>query len=354
MPRLCNRRCKIRYYLFFTVILFITGIQFFIPSSIIKDEFNYSTVLYPSPFDSNHTNFFIYLNKKDRLATNEDEISLSKRHKILDNGLREINKNENFLFVEYTNFFGHRKFCTKNSSEIFGDQCPYKNCFYSCNHSLASQAQLLLFHKYDVTPNTIPPKNFTRNSSQIWLLWHDEPNFVHGYDLNIYKFNWTTSYVFDAEASIGAYGMTIIREKSWTNEEFNKYIFREFSFRYHQALWFVTNCGAKRRLKYFRELREYFPIQVFGSCVQLNESLPSKNARQLAKSLILPEKINTNNNNNTLLPTNCNRWSSCEEEQVKLNMFYLAFESQSCKDYITEKFWRALKYGLIPSIYLRY
>jgi len=104
MPRLFTRRCKIRYYLFFTVILFITGIQFLIPSSILKDEFNYSTVLYPSPFDSNHTNFFIYLNKKDRLATNEDQISLSKRHKILDDGLREINKNANFLFVEYTNF----------------------------------------------------------------------------------------------------------------------------------------------------------------------------------------------------------------------------------------------------------
>jgi len=351
MPKLCKTRCKIRYCLLFIVVLSITGIQFFTPSSIINDKFDYSTVIYPSPFDINHKNFFIYLNKKDRLALNEDQISISKHHKLLDNGLREINKNENFLLIEYTKFFGSEKFCQKNSSEIFGDQCPYKNCFYSCNHSLASQAQLLLFHKYDVTPNTIPSKNFTRNSSQIWLLWHDEPNFVHGYDLNMYEFNWTTSYVFDAEASIGAYGMTIIRDKSWTNEKFNKYISQEFSSRHYQALWFVTNCGAKRRLKYFRELREYFPIQVFGSCVQLNESLPSLNARQLAaRKLILSDKFN----NNTLLSTNCNRWSSCEEEQLKLNMFYLAFESQSCKDYMTEKFWKALKYGLIPSIYLRF
>jgi hypothetical protein len=332
------------------VILFINGVQFFITSSIINDEFDYSTVIYPSPFDINHTNFFIYLNKKDHLSINEDQQSLLKHHKILENDLRELNKNENYLLIEYTNVFGYQKFCKKNSSEIFGDQCPYKNFFYSCNHSLASQAQLLLFHKYDVTPNTIPSKNFTRNSSQIWLLWHDEPNFVHPYDLNIYEFNWTTSYVFDAEASIGAYGMTIIRDKSLTNEEFNKYISQEFSSRYHQALWFVTNCGAKRRLKYFRELREYFPIQVFGSCVQLNESLPSLNAYQIAKKLILSKKFN----NRTLLSTNCNRWSSCEEEQMKLNMFYLAFESQSCKDYITEKFWRALKYGLIPSIYLKF
>ncbi|CAF5019289.1 unnamed protein product, partial [Rotaria sp. Silwood1] len=347
MVKLCKRRYKKRSYIIFIMILSTIGILFFSSSSSsnINDEFDYSTVIYPSPFDINRTNLLVYFNKKDFLASNEDHISLSKHHKILDNDIRDINKSyQNFLFIEYTNFFGDKKFCTKTQIEIFGDKCPYKNCFYSCNHSLASQAHLLLFHKYDTTPHTIPPNNFTRNSSQIWLLWHDEPNFIHGYDLNIYKFNWTTSYVFDAEASIGAYGMTIIREKSLSNEEFNNYITHEFFSRHHQALWFVTNCGAKRRLNYFRELREYFPIQVFGSCVQLNESLPSLNSRQLAKKFIRSEKIY----NKTFESINCNRWSPCEEEQVKLNMFYLAFESQSCKDYITEKFWRALKYGLIP------
>ncbi|CAF3783654.1 unnamed protein product [Rotaria sp. Silwood1] len=347
MVKLCKRRYKKRSYIIFIMILSTIGILFFSSSSSsnINDEFDYSTVIYPSPFDINRTNLLVYFNKKDFLASNEDHISLSKHHKILDNDIRDINKSyQNFLFIEYTNFFGNKKFCTKTQIEIFGDKCPYKNCFYSCNHSLASQAHLLLFHKYDTTPHTIPPNNFTRNSSQIWLLWHDEPNFIHGYDLNIYKFNWTTSYVFDAEASIGAYGMTIIREKSLSNEEFNNYITHEFFSRHHQALWFVTNCGAKRRLNYFRELREYFPIQVFGSCVQLNESLPSLNSRQLAKKFIRSEKIY----NKTFESINCNRWSPCEEEQVKLNMFYLAFESQSCKDYITEKFWRALKYGLIP------
>jgi hypothetical protein len=350
MAKLCKKRYSIRTVLLCISIVFITRILFIPSSSIAKNEFDYSTVIYPSPFDANRRTLFIYFNKKDQLASNEDQISLSKRHKILDKGIREVNKNENFLLIEYTKFFGYEKFCAKTQSEIFGDRCPYKNCFYSCNHSLASQAQLLLFHKYDVTPNTIPPNNFTRNSSQIWLLWHDEPNFVHGYDLNIYNFNWTTSYVFDAEASIGAYGMTIIREKPWSDEEFNQYISQEYSSRYHQALWFVTNCGAKRRLNYFRELRDYFPIQVFGTCVQLNESLPSLNTRQLANKLILSEKMN----NVTLISTNCNRWSSCEGDQMKLNMFYLAFESQSCKDYITEKFWRALKYGLIPSIYQKF
>jgi galactoside alpha-1,3-fucosyltransferase 4 len=348
MSKLCKRRCQTRDYIFFIIIFSITGIQLFISFSIVTNEFDYSTVIYPSPFDTNHTNFLIYLNKKDHLSSSEDQLSFSKHHKILDNGLRTINKTENFLLIEYTKFFGYKKFCTKKSIEIFGAQCPYKNCFYSCNRSLASQAQLLIFHKYDVTPKTVPPENFTRNPSQIWLFWHDAPNFLHRYNLNIYKFNWTISYVFNAEASIGAYGMTIIREKAWTKEKFEKYIFREFSSRYHQALWFVKNCGGTRRLKYFRELRKYFPIQVFGTCVSFSESLPSFHARQLAEKFILSEKLDKE----ILLSRDCSRRSSCEK-QMKLNMFYLAFESHSCKNYITETFWRALKYGLIPSIYLR-
>lgn len=347
MRYLYPRRWRTCSHMLLIMTLFLIGIFLLFFPMNTDDQFDYSTVIYPSPFDVNHTNFFIYLDKKSRLALEEDRISLSKQHKIIDDGIREIDTN--FLVIEYTRFFGSKKFCSKNSSEIFGDQCPYKNCFYSCNQSLASQAQLLLFHKYDVNLDTVPPKDFIRKSSQIWLLWHDEPNFYHGIDLNIYRFNWTTSYVFDAEASIGAYGMTNIQEKPWTPQALDEYVSREYSSRIHQALWLVTNCGAKRRLKYFRELKEYFPIQVFGSCVLSNESSPSRNALGIARASIVMER----SKNQTDLPKDCPRWSSCEEDQVKLNMFYLSFESQSCKDYISEKFWRALKFGLIPSRSLR-
>ena len=71
-------------------------------------------------------------------------------------------------------------------------------------------------------------------------------------------------------------------------------------------------------LKYFIELREYFPIQVFGSCIPLNESLPSLNTYKLAKKLILSEKFN----DKIFLSTDCNRWSSCEKEQLKLKLFF--------------------------------
>jgi len=46
----------------------------------------------------------------------------------------------------------------------------------------------------------------------------------------------------------------------------------------------------------------------------------------------------------------CNRQSSCEKLYLSTSKFYLAFESQTCTDYITEKFWRTLAVGAIPII----
>ena len=47
----------------------------------------------------------------------------------------------------------------------------------------------------------------------------------------------------------------------------------------------------------------------------------------------------------------CERESKCEMNYLANNKFYLAFESTNCSDYITEKFWRTLSYGLIPILF---
>jgi len=85
------------------------------------------------------------------------------------------------------------------------------------------------------------------------------------------------------------------------------------------ALWFVSNCQPKYRLKYYKQLKYYFPINAYGSCINNNEN-------------------------------QCNKNEQCEIDQSRLALFYLAFESQTCTDYITEKFWRALYYGMIPIV----
>lgn len=92
----------------------------------------------------------------------------------------------------------------------------------------------------------------------------------------------------------------------------------------------VSNCAPKKRLAKFRSLRQHYPIVAFGRCIQSNETF-SLNAQVQNQS-------------------RCNRQSSCEKQYLTHSKFYLAFESQTCTDYITEKFWRTLALGAIPVV----
>jgi hypothetical protein len=89
-------------------------------------------------------------------------------------------------------------------------------------------------HKRDLDSKQL--ETITRNSEQIWLLWHDESN-EDSPDINKYKFNWTITYRISAEASLGAYGITIVKQKPWSVKELNSWIDKEFKERYNRAVW---------------------------------------------------------------------------------------------------------------------
>jgi hypothetical protein len=175
-----------------------------------------------------------------------------------------------------------------------------------------------------------------RSYNDIWILWIDEANRQIQH-LNQYKFNWTLSFRQDSEVSIGSYGILIKqqikknisliidprfmkilsrRNIEITDLTLENRIVSNYRYRHKHALWFISNCGPKHRLKYYEELKNSYPIQAFGSCVE----------------------------------SKCDKNNQCEYEQSHLALFYLSFESQTCTDYISEKFWRALYYGMIPIV----
>ncbi|KAK5981573.1 hypothetical protein GCK32_001696, partial [Trichostrongylus colubriformis] len=73
------------------------------------------------------------------------------------------------------------------------------------------------------------------------------------------------------------------------------------------AAWFVSNCHTESgRENYVRELKKYYPVDVYGVC---------------------DGKL-------------CPRDDPCEGMLNTDYHFYLSFENSICKDYITEKLWR--------------
>lgn len=233
---------------------------------------------------------------------------------------------ETLLIVLYTTVFRNKKFCSFSIDRIFGNTCPSKHrCQWSCDHEKYREADALIFHAYDIPfyHSSIPKRSETKPNS-VWILWSDEPPSMIDYSLfNSYQFNWTISYKLDSEVSIATYGLFSRRDTPLSNDEYQEWVTREFSNRKHGALWFVSNCKAKRRLELFHQLKKASKVLIegYGHCVDY-----------------YPWHL-------------CSALSQCEYDYMSNFKFYLSFESNTCRDYITEKFYKAFYHGLIPIVY---
>ncbi|CAF0761017.1 unnamed protein product [Rotaria sordida] len=286
-------------------------------------------VIYPIDIlnNNNSVNINYYFLEKDKLKFIDDTHAVNKKQKIILPLIKDQSTSKSYLILEYTHVFGQPRFCSHTNEQIFGKTCPYTNCEYTCDQTHENDTHVLLMHKRDLNYKKL--NSMKRNFEQIWLLWHDEPN-ENSPQINQFKFNWTITYRTSAEASIGAYGMTIVKENPWSIEQFNSWIDEQFIKRHNQAVWFVSNCQPQKRLKKFHSLRRFYSIAAFGKCISSNESF-SLNAQSQSDS-------------------KCHRQSSCEKNYLTKSKFYLAFESQTCTDYITEKLWRTLALGAIPIV----
>ena len=251
---------------------------------------------------------------------------VSKRVKKTRSGRERIDFSKPLLILLYTHVFMGKKYCGFAAERIFGRSCPSKNrCQWSCNLRDTAQADALIFHAYDIQyyHDSLPSRSETK-ANAIWILWSDEPPSMVDYALlKPHRFNWTMSYKLNSEVSLASYGLFSRRTQPLSNEDYNQWINDEFSRRTNGALWFVSNCETKQRLDYFHQLRRQSTLLVegYGRCV---DNYPMHW---------------------------CSAGTPCEQEYMSQFKFYLSFESTTCRDYITEKFYKALYHHLIPIIH---
>ncbi|RNA30778.1 alpha-(1-3)-fucosyltransferase C-like [Brachionus plicatilis] len=294
--------------------------------------------------------------------------NLAQKNKI--GPLFKKKQKSHYLIIEYTKIFGKNKFCehkisdeqlhtitdqelvaklrsekSSNSDYFLLNRCRYKNCFFSCDKSLARHSDALMFHERDLTSQVKAIKghkdyenvhsklfNFDRDASQVWILWNDEANFFPD-ALDSFHFNWTISYNSMSEASFCTYGCLTKSDLEIGSSNFDKFVLDQFSRRKNKILWFVSNCAAKKRLKVVEKLSLYNNIEIYGKC---NHYIKN-NFENISLIEFGDEK--------------CAKGSDCEKNTFEGSKFYFAFENQNCTDYITEKFWRSLDFNLIPIVF---
>ena len=84
--------------------------------------------------------------------------------------------------------------------------------------------------------------------------------------------------------------------------------------------WFASNCKThSKREEYVKELQKYIPVDVYGQCGPLNCPPGAENYNAIRM------------------------WPSCYSMLEEEYKFYISFENNFCKDYVTEKMLNILK-----------
>ncbi|XP_055958907.1 alpha-(1,3)-fucosyltransferase C-like [Patella vulgata] len=182
----------------------------------------------------------------------------------------------------------------------------FSSCNHSCQYTKDINSHILLFDA-----NIIGKRPKRINPRQIWVFYNPESphiTFSHKWRDPSWngQFNRTMSYRLDSDVN-ARYGYHIKRRhplrKNRTEVMQNKT---------KMAAILRSNCKTPgRREDYLKLLRKYIPVDSYGRCEKLS----------------------------------CHMANYCNID--KKYKFYLAFENSFCKDYATEKFFRAEGWDLV-------
>lgn len=191
----------------------------------------------------------------------------------------------------------YRQLADDGRTKFQKDLCAISSCSLTTNTDNATSR---------VFVTEFPPEHSVKPAGQIWIFYSwESPYYSMPYQI-INSINWTVTYRSDSTIYRPFDIMLPKNTSSGPEQPINLKSKRKL------VAWFVSNCRSRsRRGRYAKDLAKYIAVDIYGKCGYLS----------------------------------CSRTKS----DLCLNMlredykFYLAFENSRCQEYITEKFFNALR-----------
>ena len=228
------------------------------------------------------------------------------------------------VILYWTTYYGHRDFEFGLGQQPFKDAgCRVTNCVATDDPTRSQEADALMFHMRNVNQQMAYPKKRLPHQRYVFFLlehpyhqWNDLRGFS-GF------FNLTMTYRRDSDIFM-PYGKIETLSQSETDSPVVVPHKKSMSL----VAWFVSNCQShSKREEYVKELQKYIPVDVYGQCGPLQ--CPPNNDQYHAVRM----------------------WPDCYKMLEENYKFYISFENNFCKDYVTEKMMNILNLTVVPIVF---
>ena len=204
----------------------------------------------------------------------------------------------------WTKFGGRADFYVGYGQKPFVG-CSQGNCVTTRNRSLLAEADAIVFEmRGEILP--LPPR---RPHQQFVFFLKESPAQVPLRERR-YRgvFNLTMTYRYDSD---------VLSTYNSVSEGAESTPLPDIRGRSKAVAWIVSHCKtASGRELYVEELQRFIDVDVYGKCG----------------------------------PLECPTEQNCHRMVANQYYFYLSFENSQCRDYVTEKLFLPLRYGLVPVV----
>ncbi|XP_071115693.1 glycoprotein 3-alpha-L-fucosyltransferase A-like isoform X1 [Haliotis cracherodii] len=200
------------------------------------------------------------------------------------------------------------------TSRVPVSACPQSNCFVTRNRTFLQSSNAVIFNAQYIK-GALPP----RKAGQVWIFHNNEPPYLFADDRDFYKqpwssaFNWTMTFRHDSDI-FRPYAL-LKKRRTVPLKNYSAIVKKKTKL----VAWMVSNClDWSKRMAYGKELQKHIPVDIYGLCGKMTFR------REQNKD-----------------------WLKLVNETYK---FYIGFENNYCKDYITEKFFNNFNLDLVTVV----
>jgi hypothetical protein len=221
-------------------------------------------------------------------------------------------------------------------------KCPLKRCIITSDQASLNKSDAVLFNLNNLPLNL--PKD--KRTGQKWINFLTSPIDSKFYasikKIHQNTFDWSATY--DSDSNFLPYFYRNFN-LTWSNKTLHDKIYKNVFMKEGIAAAIINDCDEYTdHLTYVKTIKKYVKVDIYGECGMPCPSFRHSNNNNIRKLMNLYP----------FYPTELQSYydePKCLAFIEKKYKFLFIFEKNVCRNYVTDRFFKALKYNIVPIVF---